>query len=241
MVEICCGSYEDAMNAYLGGAKRIELNSALYLGGCTPSLGSLILTKAHCPDLEVVCMVRPRGAGFMYNELEVDCMIEDAKQLLSNGADGIVFGFLHEDATIDQELTQFFVNLAHQYHATAIFHRAFDCLKNIDDIQILIDLGVDRILTSGSYNKAMEGKEVIKYLQENYGDQIEILAGSGINAGNAKELMEYTGINQVHSSCKELVEDPTTSTDKLSYAYGYGDQYDRVSKELVKELVESVK
>ena len=80
MIEICCGSYEDAMNAYLGGAKRIELNSALHLGGLTPTLGSLILTKKNT-DLKVICMVRPRGAGFCYNDMEFEQIMEDARIL----------------------------------------------------------------------------------------------------------------------------------------------------------------
>lgn len=69
VIEICCGSYEDAINAYRGGAKRIELNSALYLGGLTPSIATLELIKRNT-DLEVICMVRPRGAGFCYSDLE---------------------------------------------------------------------------------------------------------------------------------------------------------------------------
>ncbi len=85
MIEICCGSYEDAINSYIGGAKRIELNSALHLGGLTPSIGSLTLTKKNT-DLKVICMVRPRGAGFCYNDIEFEQMMEDARVLLENGS-----------------------------------------------------------------------------------------------------------------------------------------------------------
>ena len=87
IIEICCGSYEDALNAYHGGAKRIELNNALHLGGLTPSLATLKLTKKNT-NLKVITMVRPRGAGFCYNEIEFEVMKEDAKSLLENGADG---------------------------------------------------------------------------------------------------------------------------------------------------------
>ncbi len=241
VVEICCGSYYDAMQAYLGGAKRVELNSALYLGGLTPSVGSLRLVKENCPGLEVCCMVRTRGAGFFYLEEDYQEMLLDAKLLLENGSDGIVFGFLKEDSTIDVERSQEMVQLIHSYHKTAIFHRAFDC---VDDpykaIEELIKLGVDRVLTSGLESKAMEGKEVIKQLQHRYGNQIEILAGSGINDANAKELIEYTGIHQVHSSCKSYKEDSTTSSNHVSYSYGYDDQYDVVSKELVEALIAAI-
>ena len=84
IIEICCGSYEDALNAYHGGAKRIELNNALHLGGLTPSLATLKLTKKNT-NLKVITMVRPRGAGFCYNEIEFEVMKEDAKSLLENG------------------------------------------------------------------------------------------------------------------------------------------------------------
>ena len=102
MIEICCGSYEDALNAYYGGAKRIELNSALHLGGLTPSIGSLKLTK-NTTNLKVICMVRPRGAGFCYTDIEFKQMMIEAKDLLENGADGIAFGFLLKNHEIDIE------------------------------------------------------------------------------------------------------------------------------------------
>ncbi len=216
MIEICCGSYEDAMNAYLGGAKRIELNSALHLGGLTPTLGSLILTKKNT-DLKVICMVRPRGAGFCYNDMEFEQIMEDARILLENGADGLAFGFLNEDCTIDVHKTKLMVDLIKRYNKEAVFHRAFDCVRN-----------------------PIDGKELLKKLQKQYGDKIEILAGSGINASNVKELMEYTKINQVHSSCKVWCYDRTTSGDYVNYCYGSAgneNDYDCVSKTLVKQLV----
>ena len=102
---------------------------------------------------------------------------------------------------------------------------------------------MDRILTSGLKPKAMDGKDLIKDLQEKYGSQIEILAGSGMNASNAKEMMKYTGINQVHSSCKDCVNDATTHRHEVSYAYApvpHENDYDVVSKELVEKIVKSI-
>ena len=195
LVEICCGSYEDALNAYKGKAKRIELNSALYLGGLTPSLASLKLTKKNT-NLKVITMVRPRGAGFYYNDIEFEVMKEDARCLLENGADGIAFGCLNQDGSINEKQT-----------------------------------------------KAMDGKELIKDLQTKYGKHIEILAGSGINASNAREMMNDTGINQVHSSCKDWINDPTTKTHEVSYSYApapHENDYDVVSIELVEEIVRSI-
>lgn len=240
MVEICCGSYEDARNAYLGGAKRIELNSALHLGGLTPSIASLTLTKKNT-DLKVICMVRPRGAGFCYNDIEFEQIMEDAKVLLENGADGLAFGFLNKDYTIDINKTKTIVELIKKYNKEAVFHRAFDCVKDpIKSIEVLIEAKIDRLLTSGLKTKAFDGREMIKTLQEQYGKEIEILAGSGINSSNTKELMEYTKINQIHSSCKDWFTDITTCGEEVNYSYGpvgHENDYDLVSESLVKELM----
>ena len=100
MIEICCASYEDGMNTYYGGAKRIELNSALYLGGLSPSVSTLKLLKAKT-DLKIICMVRPRGAGFCYDDNEFIQMKEEAKYFLENSADGLAFGFLNDNKTIN--------------------------------------------------------------------------------------------------------------------------------------------
>lgn len=244
VLEICCGSYEDALAAYRGGAKRIELNSALHLGGLTPSLGTLQLVKKNT-DLKVIAMVRPRGAGFCYSEADFEVMKMDAEILMENGADGIAFGCLDENGEIQIEQTQIIVDIIKKYRGEAVFHRAFDCVKNLyESMETLITMGVDRVLTSGLKEKAPEGIELIAKLQEKYGDRIEILAGSGINASNALEVMEKTGISQVHSSCKGWRKDPTTTGKEVSYSYVGGvhkDDYDVVDEKLVRTLVESIK
>lgn len=243
IVEVCCGSYEDALNASKGGATRIELNSGLHLGGLTPSLGTLILTKEKTL-LKVITMVRPRGAGFCYSEEEFLVMLKDAELLMEHGADGLAFGCLKNDGSIDIEKNKAIIDIIKKYHGEVVFHRAIDCVKDVDkSIEILIDLGVDRILTSGLQPKAIDGKVVIKDLQEKYGAQIQILAGSGVNASNAKELMECTGIYQVHSSCKDWHHDPTTIGKVVSFEYAsqpHQADYDIVSLEMVKEIVKSI-
>lgn len=240
MIEICCGSYEDALSAYKGGAKRIELNSALYLGGLTPTEASLKLTKRET-DLTVICMVRPRGAGFCYTSYEFKQMMAEAENLLENGADGIASGFLLESHGIDVERTKEMVALIKSYQKEAVFHRAFDCVVDpYKSMEQLIDLDIDRVLTSGLKPKAIDGKELIRDLHKYYGERIEILAGSGINAENARELVRYTGISQIHSSCKAWMTDLTTSNEHVSYSYACGaegEDYDIVSKEKVAELV----
>lgn len=238
VIEICAGSYQDCITAYKGGAQRVELNSALSVGGLTPSIATLKRVKKET-SLKVICMVRIRAAGFCYDKEDIELMLEQAKLLLENGADGIAFGFLNEDGTIYEKATRQMINLIHSYHKEAVFHRAFDITKDpFQAIETLIDLKCDRILTSGQKSKAMQGMELIKDLQEKYGQQIEILAGSGMNHKNIQEMKNYTKIKQVHSSCKGYRIDPTTSNDSVSYSYiDNTNQYDVVDFDLVEKLV----
>lgn len=242
-VEICCGSYYDALQAWKGGAKRIELNSALYLGGLTPSLGTLVKVK-HTTDLEVICMVRPRGAGFCYNTEDLEVMLEDAFILLENGADGIAFGCLNEEGNIHIKQTEKMLKILKKYNKKAIFHRAFDCVKDVDEaMQTLICLGIDRVLTSGLADKAIDGLEMIRYLQKTYGNQIEILAGSGINEQNVKKIIYKTGIHQIHSSCKAWDMDKTANRGAVNFSYKNSDiegKYETVNIDLVKKLITSL-
>lgn len=239
MIEICTGSYQDCIAAYKGGAKRVELNSALSVGGLTPSLATLLQVKKDT-NLKVICMVRPRGAGFCYDAWDQKIMMEDAKLFLENGADGIAFGFLNEDGTIQIQATKQMIDLIHQYGKEAVFHRAFDITKNpYEAIETLIQLKCDRILTSGQKAKAMQGMDLIRDLQTKYGNQIEILVGSGMNDQNIRQMKETTKVTQVHSSCKGYKEDPTTSNAFVSYSYiGNTNQFDVVKQELVEKLVE---
>lgn len=244
IVEVCCGSYEDVMAAVKGGADRVELNSALCVGGLTPSVASLRLVKQNS-NIKVITMIRPRGAGFCYSDMEYEVMKAETRLMMENGADGIAFGILKSDGSLDVERCKEIIEIIKEFHGEIVFHRAFDCAANpFEMIEQLIELGVDRILTSGLKEKAFEGKELIKELQFRYGDKIEILAGSGINVANAKELIEYCGIRQIHSSCKGYVEDPTTISNDVSYAYldnPHEIKYDIVDAGIVKALVDSIR
>lgn len=243
-VEVCAGSYQDCLAAYKGGAKRVELNSALSVGGLTCGLSTLKKVKEDT-DLQVICMVRPRAGGFCYDPEDVEIMFEDARLLLINGADGIAFGFLNMDSTVQAEYTRQMTDIIHSYHRIAVFHRAFDVTANpYDAMQDLISCKVDRVLTSGQQEKALAGVKLINELQRKYGKKIEILPGSGINAENARWILERTGVHQLHSSCKGYHEDPTTSNNHVSYSYLSGshiNDYEVVDAELVQRLVNSVK
>ncbi len=244
IVEVCCGSFYDVKQAAAGGADRIELNSALALGGLTPSTATLRLVKEYNKELPVMAMVRPRGAGFCYLQEELQVMEEECLELLKNGADGIVFGCLRADASLDIEAVRRLLTRIKEFGKKAVFHRAFDCAANpFVMIEQLISLGVDRVLTSGQRKTAPEGAGLIGRLQEQYGRDIELVAGSGVWAGNVEELIEKTGVFQVHSSCKTWLSDPTTIQNGVSYQIADDErvcQYDVVSAEAVRRLVKAV-
>lgn len=223
LVEVCCGSADDAAVAARCGAGRVELNSALALGGLTPTVAALRRAKREA-SLPVCCMVRPRGAGFCYSDAEFAQMLEDAEVLLDDGADGIVFGFLSEDATVDVVRTKRMASLVHARGGEAIFHRAVDVTPEVHQACAqLVSAGVDRVLTSGGAATAPQGAATIADLVRDFGGAIQILAGSGVNAQNVADLVRATGVRQVHASCRGYAPDPTTVGPGVSYAYLEGD------------------
>lgn len=244
VVEVCAGSLGDCMAAFRGGADRIELNGALSVGGLTPTASVLSLAKEAVP-LPVICMVRPRAGGFCYDSLEKKVMFAEALELLERGADGLAFGFLKEDRRIERESTKRMIDLIHSFHREAVFHRAFDVSPDpYEALETLLELGADRVLTSGCSSTAFEGRKLLRELQNRYGDRIELLAGSGVNEKNARALMEETGIRQVHSSCKSFLPDPTAGAGAVSYAYlapPHETEYEAASEQSVRRLTEAVK
>ena len=166
IIEVCAGSYQDCLAAYRGGAQRAELNSALSVGGLTPSVAALRRAKQET-SLKIICMVRPRAAGFCYDEADVQIMMDDARILLQEGADGIAFGFLDEHGRVAGEDTAAMCELIHSFGKEAVFHRAFDvCEDPFAAMQTLIQCGADRLLTSGQQAKAVQGAELIRTLQD---------------------------------------------------------------------------
>ncbi len=184
LLEICCGSAEGALEAAAGSADRVELCSALFLGGLTPSLGSLLQVK-QLAKIPVMAMNRPRAAGFCYSETEFAVMERDADLLLEHGADGIVFGILNDDGTVDIARTRTLRKRIAPRQA--VFHRAFDVTPDpFRALNELIDIGITRVLTSGQKNGAPEGFALIAKLIEHARDRIEVLPGAGIGLDNVR-------------------------------------------------------
>lgn len=236
-VEVCAGSVEDCIKAEQVGANTIELNNGLFLGGLTPSYATLKLAKQKT-SIPIISMVRPRAGGFHYNDVEIETMFMDAEHLLENGSNGLAFGFLTNEGLVDKDLTLKMTQLCHRHHASAVFHRAFDIVEDpIITIEALIECGVDRILTSGLKATAPEGAGLLRQLQINYGDRIELLMGSGINSNNVAQLIQDTGIKRVHASFKGWFDDATTQSESVSYAYSNEGDYDGVDPDKLGTLM----
>jgi len=212
LLEICCGSADDVIEAYKGGADRVELNSDLFEGGLTPTVGSLIVAKEEV-SIPIMTMLRPRGAGFCYTDAEWRTIQADAKVLLAHGADGLVFGFLHPDGTVDEARTREMVAMAEG--RPTVFHRAIDVTPDWKKaLEVLINAGVTRVLTSGQESNVFFALETIAEMIKFAGNAIEILPGAGINARNVNRVVEMTGCTQVHMSSRKSVMDLSTSNNR---------------------------
>jgi copper homeostasis protein len=208
LLEVCVASIEDALAAQAGGADRLELNAALELGGLTPSLGTLLQVK-QAVSLPVVVMIRPRPGGFCYSAADFEVMQRDAALALEYGADGIAFGVLHEDGTVDVERSRRLATLAGSRQA--VFHRAFDVTPEpFTALEQLIGLGVRRVLSSGQEATAYNGAVLLRRLIERAAGRIEVLPAGGINRFTLADVFERTGCDQVHASLRSQRYDPST-------------------------------
>lgn len=203
LLEICANSYQSAKNAQDAGAHRIELCQELSVGGITPSYG-LLKQVRDTLSIPVFVLIRPRSGNFVYTEDELDIMKQDIQLCKDLGFQGIVSGVLNADDTIDLKQTKELVELSKPLSFT--FHRAFDCVKNPEEaLEQLIDLDIDRILTSGLQPSAEKGINTLKKLNEKAKGRITILAGSGINQNNAKRFKEI-GLKEIHASASSTIE-----------------------------------
>jgi copper homeostasis protein len=242
-LEICCGSIDDAIQAQAGGAQRVELCSALFLGGLTPSLGTLQYARQQL-TIPIMAMVRPRGGGFCYTAAEFATMERDAEALLSNGADGIVFGILTENGEIDPERTRRLREIAG--NKQTVFHRAFDVTPDpFRALDQLVDLGITRILTSGQQDTVPEGADLIHRLIEYAGDRIEVLPGGGIKPFNLEDVVSRTGCRQVHlTAFKSMVDRSTQQNPAVTFGgalYPTEDRFLMTDAKLVKEIAKKLR
>ena len=217
LLEICCGSAEDAIEAARGGADRVELNNNLFQGGLTPSLGTLEVAKDRI-CIPVMTMVRPRAGGFCYTDTEMEVVRADARALLQHGADGLVFGFLNADGTVNTDQTRDFVELAEG--KPCVVHRALDVVPDWKRaLEQLIKAGVTRVLTSGQQSNVFFALETIRDMIAFAGNAIEILPGAGITLENVDRVVAETGCTQVHLARHRVMTDTSVANNREIY-YG---------------------
>ncbi len=210
-VEICANSYKSAFNALIAGADRIELCSELAVGGITPSYGLIQKVKKEL-DIAVNVLIRPRSGDFTFSDDEFDVMKRDIQFCKDLGCSGIVSGILTKDAKIDIARTKELVALAKPLSFT--FHRAFDWVINpVEAVHELIEMGVDRILTSGQASSAVHGLELLSNLKKASSDKIIIMPGGGISEKNIEQFKKEK-FKEIHFSATTLhktIEAPEVS------------------------------
>lgn len=200
--EICANSAESAVQAQLGGAQRVELCAGIPEGGTTPSFGE-IMTALKYTNIDINVIIRPRAGDFLYTERELEIMECDIELIRETGIRGVVFGCLTADGDVDTvAMTRL---MKHCKGLSVTFHRAFDVCRNPQlALEQIIDLGCNRILTSGQQPDAQQGIPLIQKLVEQAGKRIIIMPGCGINETNIKEIASKTGAKEFHMSARSL-------------------------------------
>lgn len=202
--EICANSAESCVAAQAGGAHRVELCASMPEGGTTPSFGEIRLARKLI-DIRLHVIIRPRGGDFLYTPLELDIMEEDIHMARQAGADGVVFGCLTPEGDLDMPAMRRLMKISEGMSVT--FHRAFDYVRSPEQVlEHLIDLGVNRVLTSGQQPTAMQGASLLAALVRQAAGRIVIMPGCGVNEWNIAELAACTGASEFHFSARELKE-----------------------------------
>jgi copper homeostasis protein len=206
LAEICVQGVESALAAWRGGADRIELCEDLKVGGVTPSLGAITLACSRL-TIPVHVLVRPRGGDFRYTDAEFDVMRMDVDALKTLGASGVVLGLLNADGTLDRERIARLVDCARPMAVT--FHKAFDdCRDPEEALEQLIDLGIERVLTSGKSQSAIDGLPLLTRLVQHASGRITILAGGGIALSDVPPLL-HAGLTEIHVGSSVCIEGKT--------------------------------
>ncbi len=202
-IEICVDSVASALAAQRGGAHRLELCQNLFEGGTTPSAG-LIEEVRRRVTLPLFVIIRPRGADFCYSKDEFAVMENDVRQAKVLGADGIVTGILKSNGTVDRVRIAALQRLASPLPFT--FHRAFDVARDpFQALEHLIDLGIDRVLTSGQERSVLEGIDLIAELVNKAERRIRVMPGGGITDRNFAKIRRLSGASEFHLSASGAV------------------------------------
>jgi copper homeostasis protein len=222
LLEVCVDSADGLAAAIEGGADRIELCSALELGGLTPSPGLMaIAAKAALP---VYAMIRPRAGNFVFSSAETDLMRHEIDAARAAGLAGVVLGVSSDSGALDEDGL-----MKLKSHASGLgttLHRAIDLVPDLlQAVDLAIELKFERILSSGGRKTAPEGIEVLAAMIERAAGRISVMPGSGLNAGNAAALMARLAVSEAHGSCSvEVIE-----SDAKALAFGFSAASRRVT------------
>lgn len=198
LLEVCVDTAQGLRAAIEGGADRIELCSALGMGGLTPSAGFMAL--AATSPVPAYPLLRPREGDFCYEPAEIDCLKRDIDQARAAGLPGVVIGANLANGALDETTLRTLAEHAAGLDLT--LHRAFDLVPDMEEaLEQAVALGVSRILTSGGAASALEGLDQIASLFERAGDRIIVMPGSGIRPGNADAFMSRLNLREIHASC----------------------------------------
>lgn len=210
ILEVCCGSVDDTILAEKLGAHRVEFTTSMSLGGLTPSYGMYKRAK-ELVKIPLMVMVRPRESGYYYSDEEIEVMIMDAKHFAENGAEGIVFGILNDDGTVNKAACKRVMDVIGD--SEAVFHRAFDVVPDpFEAMEDLIELGFKRILTKGQANTLEEGQNLLNKLIEAADGRIEFISG-GVRKHNLEWIKNEIKPSQIHIGAFTTNEDPTIANN----------------------------
>ena len=196
LVEACVATVASALAAESAGAGRLELCANLVEGGITPSVGMLMGVRERV-RLPLFVLIRPRGGDFLFDGDEREVMLRDIAEAGARGADGVVIGALDLGGRVDEALTRRLVEAARPMGVT--FHRAFDLVRDpARELETLIGLGIERVLTSGQAPSALLGSAAIAALVAQGAGRIAVMAGGGVNEANAARIVRETGVREIH-------------------------------------------
>ena len=228
LLEVCVDTAEALAQAVANGAGRIELCAALGAGGLTPSAG--FMRHARTTAVPVHVLIRPRAGGFVYSPAELAVMQADIAAAREAGFAGVVIGASHPDHTLDWPAIRTLAGAAQGM--TVTLHRVFDLAPDLGQaLEVAIQLGIGRVLTSGGAVSAPAGAETIAALIRQAAGRIVVMPGAGITPGNAGALVRSTGAVELHASCRTACPE-----DVRLAALGFG-QGSRLDPGIVHALV----
>jgi copper homeostasis protein len=237
LLEVAANSVASAIAAQEGGAGRVELCTALELGGLTPSYAQIALARAQL-RIPLYVLIRPRAGDFLYDEREFATMLRDIEACVALGCDGVVIGMLDGDGNVDRRHCAELVSTARGLGVT--FHRAIDVSRDpLQALEDAITLGCERVLSSGAQPSAPQGADLLREMVLRAEGRIAVMPGAGIDAGNIAVLREQTGAQEFHASAKHALPSAARHVPRQSLGMSGGET--RTDADSVRRILEALR